>query len=80
MTKIKKSLIPRLKSDWRSITHSTNVYYYIIIIIIIIIISSSSSSIFSGCAAQRGLWAPRITRFLDHIQRRATVGRTPLDE
>jgi hypothetical protein len=36
--------------------------------------------ILSGCAAQRGLWPPRIMRFLDHTQRRATVGRTPLDE
>jgi hypothetical protein len=36
--------------------------------------------IFSGSAAQRGLWPPRITRFLVHTQRRATVGRTPLDE
>jgi hypothetical protein len=36
--------------------------------------------IFSGSAAQRGLWPPRHTRFLDHTQRRATVGRTPLDE
>jgi hypothetical protein len=36
--------------------------------------------IFSGFAAQRGLWPPRFTRFLDHTQRRATVGRTPLDE
>jgi hypothetical protein len=35
--------------------------------------------IFSGSEAQRGLW-PRITRFRDHTQRRATVGRTPLDE
>jgi hypothetical protein len=36
--------------------------------------------IFSGFAAQRGLWPPRHTRFLDHTQRRATVGRIPLDE
>jgi hypothetical protein len=36
--------------------------------------------IFCGSAAQRGLCPPRITRFLDHTQRRATVGRTPLDE
>jgi hypothetical protein len=28
--------------------------------------------------AQRGLWPPRHTRFRDHTQRRATVGRTPL--
>jgi hypothetical protein len=35
--------------------------------------------IFSGSAAHRGQW-PRITRSLDHTQRRATVGRTPLDE
>jgi hypothetical protein len=48
--------------------------WYIIIIIIIIII------IFSDSAAQRGLCSPRITRFLDHTQRRPTVGRTPLDE
>jgi hypothetical protein len=39
-------------------------------IIIIIIIS--------GSAAQRELWPPRITRFLDHT-RHATFGRTPLD-
>jgi hypothetical protein len=32
-----------------------------------------------GPAAQRGLWPPRTT-FRDHTQRRATVGRTPLDE
>jgi hypothetical protein len=32
-----------------------------------------------GTTAQSGLW-PRHTRFLDHIQRRATVGRTLLDE
>jgi hypothetical protein len=35
---------------------------------------------FSGSAAQRGQWPPHITRFLDYTQRRATVGRTPLDE
>jgi hypothetical protein len=59
--------------------------------------------IFSGSAAQRGLWPPvalqpsagycllwlcsparaivsSFTKFLNHTQRRATVGRTPLDE
>jgi hypothetical protein len=36
--------------------------------------------IISGSAAQRGLWLPRHTRFLEHTQRRATVGRTPPDE
>jgi hypothetical protein len=36
--------------------------------------------IFSGSAAQRGLWLPRHTRFLDPTKRRATVGRTLLDE
>jgi hypothetical protein len=36
--------------------------------------------IFSGSAAQRGLWPLRITRLLDHTQRRTTVGSTPLDE
>jgi hypothetical protein len=35
---------------------------------------------FSGSAAQRGLWPPRTTRFRDYTQRRATVGRTPLDK
>jgi hypothetical protein len=40
-------------------------------IIIIIVIS--------GSAAQRGLWPPRITRFLDHTQRRAKVV-APLEE
>jgi hypothetical protein len=44
----------------------------IIIIIIIIIVC--------GTAAQRGLMATAFTRFLDHKQRRATVGRTSLDE
>jgi hypothetical protein len=34
----------------------------------------------SGSAAQRGLWPPRHTRFLDHTQRRAIFGRTPLHE
>jgi hypothetical protein len=36
--------------------------------------------IFSGTAAQRGLWLPRHTRFIDHTQRRTTVGRTSQDE
>jgi hypothetical protein len=35
---------------------------------------------FSGSAAEHGLWPPRTTRFHDHTQRRATIGRTPLDE
>jgi hypothetical protein len=34
----------------------------------------------SGSAAQRGLWPPRFMRFLDHTQRRVTVGMTPLDK
>jgi len=33
-----------------------------------------------GAATQRGSWPPRSWGFLDHIQRRSTVGRTPLDE
>ena len=33
-----------------------------------------------GAATQRGSWPPRSWGFLDHIQRRTTVGRTPLDE
>ena len=32
-----------------------------------------------GAATQRGSW-PHFLRFLDHIQRRTTVGRTPLDK
>jgi hypothetical protein len=39
-----------------------------------------SSEFVSSSAAQRGLWPPRIRRFLDHAQRRATVGKSPLDE
>jgi hypothetical protein len=31
---------------------------------------------FLWLCAQRGLWPPRYTRFLDHTQRRATVSRT----
>jgi hypothetical protein len=36
--------------------------------------------IFSGPAAQRGLWPPRHLRYLDHTQRHAAVGRFILDE
>jgi hypothetical protein len=35
--------------------------------------------IFSGSAAQRGLWPPRSRGFVI-TQRRVTVGRTPLDK
>ena len=33
-----------------------------------------------GAATQRGSWPPHSRDFLDHTQRRTTVGRTPLDE
>ena len=33
-----------------------------------------------GAATQRGSWPPLSRGFLDHTQRRTTVGRTPLDE
>ena len=33
-----------------------------------------------GSATQRGSWPPHSWGFLDHTQRRTTVGRTPLDE
>ena len=33
-----------------------------------------------GAATQRGSWSPHSWGFLDHTQRRTTVGRTPLDE
>ena len=33
-----------------------------------------------GVATQRGSWPPHSWGFLDHTQRRTTVGRTPLDE
>ena len=33
-----------------------------------------------GAATQRGSWPPHSWGFLDHTQRRSTVGRTPLDE
>jgi hypothetical protein len=35
---------------------------------------------FCGAATQRGSWPPHYWGFLDHTQRRTTVGRTPLDE
>jgi hypothetical protein len=35
---------------------------------------------FCGAATQRGSRLPHFLRFLDHSQRRTTVGRTPLDE
>ena len=33
-----------------------------------------------GAATQHGSWPPHSWGFLDHTQRRSTVGRTPLDE
>jgi len=35
---------------------------------------------FCGAATQRGSCPPHSRGFLDHTQRRITVGRTPLDE
>ena len=35
---------------------------------------------FCSAATQRGPWHPHSWSFLDHTQRRTTVGRTPLDE
>ena len=35
---------------------------------------------FCGAATQRGSWPPHSWGFLDHTQRRTTVGRTPMDE
>ena len=35
---------------------------------------------YCGAATQRGSWPPHSWGFLDHTQRRTTVGRTPLDE
>jgi len=35
---------------------------------------------FCGAATQRGVMASSFLRFLDHTQRRTTVGRTPLGE
>jgi hypothetical protein len=35
---------------------------------------------FCGAVTQRGSWPPHSWGFLDHTQRRTTVGRTPLDE
>jgi hypothetical protein len=42
--------------------------------------SGLKKKILSRSAAQRGLWPPCFMRFLDNTQRRATVGRTLLDE
>jgi hypothetical protein len=57
--------LPECASLLRSLYHTLQVFLVIII---------------PGTTAQRGLWQPRHTRFLDHTQQRATVGRTPLDE
>ena len=35
---------------------------------------------FCGAATQRGSWPPHSWGFLDHTQRRTTIGRTPLNE
>jgi len=43
------------------------------------IVSVCSSNFFCGAAVQSGPW-PLIPRFLDHTQRRTTLGRTSLDE
>jgi hypothetical protein len=63
-------------SVWDNLAPTGRIFlkFYIGVIIIIIIII-----IFSGSAAQRGLWPPRPRGFLI-TQRRATDGRTPLDE
>ena len=39
-----------------------------------------SRHFFSGATAPQWAMASSFTRFLDHTQRRTTVGRTPLDE
>jgi hypothetical protein len=56
----------------KSFLFSANIMYSTKLLFFIIISSDS--------AARRGLWPPRFMRFLDHTQRRATVGRTSLDE
>ena len=40
--------------------------------------SSTAIFFFFGAATQRGSWPPHFWGFLDHTQRRTTVGRTPL--
>ena len=54
-------------------SHRLNLYYFF---------SLGATTPVGGCILQpsSGLQTPRVTRFLDHIQRRATVGRTPLNE
>jgi len=44
------------------------------------IIPSPHYDSFCGSTTQRGSWPPHFWGFLDHTQRRITVGRTPLDE
>ena len=39
-----------------------------------------NSYFFEGCNSPQWAMASSFTRFLDHTQRRTTVGRTPLDE
>ena len=39
-----------------------------------------NTNFFCVAASQRGSWPPHSWGFLDHIQRRTTVGRTPRDE
>jgi hypothetical protein len=60
---------PYGKTDSGLVTHTNNPFEIYLLFIIL-----------SGSAAQRGLWPPRFTRFLDHTQRHGTVGRTPLDK
>jgi hypothetical protein len=57
----------------QELNEHTHTYIYIFIFL-------KRPARYAEAIAQRGLWPPRTTRFRDHTQRRATVGRTPLDE
>jgi hypothetical protein len=54
--------------------------YKVCVVKYLMIFYASPRIFFSGSAAQRGLWPPRPRDIRDHTQRRATVGRIPLDE
>jgi hypothetical protein len=59
---------PRIENDWSCTSNSPYVFFTYIPVF------------FCGAATQHESWPPHSWGFLDHTQRRTTVGRTPLNE
>jgi len=80
------SAIPQIVADFLWILFSDTFYlficlFYLFLYLFIYIYIYIYLFIFCcGAATQRGVMASSFLMFLDHTQRRTTVGRTPLDE